>query len=208
MKGKDQILLGNLYKEVVEEAKKKVSKKPDADKDGVPDWADKSPGEDDNKKKNPFAKKKTKKKGVNPFAKKKVVAESRKDLINLQEAYIKIYHPLDEDFEDQINPSSLERAEEVYGEEPDNGTVEIKKTSTGEDNVSQRHISYDIYHNGVLVTSVPDVIKAQEIKDRIEKHGPDMQEDYEGESPEDFDEEEWGVGFDDSLPPKSEARND
>jgi hypothetical protein len=44
-----------------------TKKKPDADKDGVPDWADKKPGKDDNKGKKKGA---APKKGVNPFAKK------------------------------------------------------------------------------------------------------------------------------------------
>lgn len=49
------------------EAKKSGNKKPDADGDGVPDWADKKPGEDDNAGKKKGA---APKKGVNPFAKK------------------------------------------------------------------------------------------------------------------------------------------
>lgn len=40
--------------QVIEEAK---SKKPDADKDGVPDWADKMPGKDDNASKKKGGKK-------------------------------------------------------------------------------------------------------------------------------------------------------
>jgi hypothetical protein len=69
-------------------AKKDTKKKPDADKDGIPDYAEDGKGKNDTKKKgaapkkgvNPFAKKDDKdekkgaapKKGVNPFAKKKV----------------------------------------------------------------------------------------------------------------------------------------
>lgn len=49
------------------EAKKSGKKKPDDDNDGVPDWADKKPGEDDNAGKKKGA---APKKGVNPFAKK------------------------------------------------------------------------------------------------------------------------------------------
>ena len=45
----------------------KGSKKPDDDSDGVPDWADKKPGKDDNEGKKKGA---APKKGVNPFAKK------------------------------------------------------------------------------------------------------------------------------------------
>ena len=48
-------------------AKKDTKKKPDADHDGVPDWADKKPGKDDNEGKKKGA---APKKGVNPFAKK------------------------------------------------------------------------------------------------------------------------------------------
>jgi hypothetical protein len=56
---KSKIEKNNFYKkfdQMVQEAKKK---KPDADKDGVPDWADENPGEDDNagKKKKAGAKK-------------------------------------------------------------------------------------------------------------------------------------------------------
>jgi len=62
----------------LEEAKKGVNpfakksatkKKPDDDNDGVPNWADKKPGKDDNEGKKKGA---APKKGVNPFAKKKV----------------------------------------------------------------------------------------------------------------------------------------
>jgi len=45
-----------------------AKKKPDADKDGVPDWADKKPGKDDNEGKKKGA---APQKGVNPFAKMK-----------------------------------------------------------------------------------------------------------------------------------------
>ena len=55
------------------EAKKK---KPDDDNDGVPDWADKKPGEDDHAGKKKGA---APKKGVNPFAKKKVKEASDDD---------------------------------------------------------------------------------------------------------------------------------
>lgn len=46
-----------------------AKKKPDDDKDGVPNWADKKPGKDDTEGKKKGA---APKKGVNPFAKKKV----------------------------------------------------------------------------------------------------------------------------------------
>jgi len=55
------------------EAKKSSKKKPDADNDGVPDWADEKPGADDNEGK---AKGGKPKKGVNPFAKKESVEEA------------------------------------------------------------------------------------------------------------------------------------
>jgi len=58
------------------EAKKSGKKKPDDDNDGVPDWADKKPGEDDNAGKKKGA---APKKGVNPFAKKKVKEASDDD---------------------------------------------------------------------------------------------------------------------------------
>lgn len=49
-----------------------------------------------------------------------------KDIINLQEAYIKIYVKEDEDFRDQIEPDLTERIEKTYGEEipPVEGTDE------------------------------------------------------------------------------------
>jgi hypothetical protein len=56
------------------EAKKSGKKKPDDDNDGVPDWADKKPGEDDN-----AGKKDGPKKGVNPFAKKEVKEATKTD---------------------------------------------------------------------------------------------------------------------------------
>ena len=75
----------NKFSKMVE-AKKSGKKKPDADGDGVPDWADKEPGEDDNaaKKtaaKKPAAKKPAAKKGMTAkqakyFGKKKSVKES------------------------------------------------------------------------------------------------------------------------------------
>ena len=59
-------------------AKKKMdeAKKPDDDGDGVPDWADKKPGEDDNEGKKKGA---APKKGVNPFAKKEVKEATKTD---------------------------------------------------------------------------------------------------------------------------------
>ena len=60
----------------------KGPKKPDDDNDGVPNWADKKPGKDDNegKKKGPAPKK-----GVNPFAKKtaKVKEGAKPDFLDL-----------------------------------------------------------------------------------------------------------------------------
>ena len=69
------------------ESKKGVNpfakKKPDDDKDGVPNWADKKPGKDDNEGKKKGA---APKKGVNPFAKKKISEGKVKDIaIDLEE---------------------------------------------------------------------------------------------------------------------------
>ena len=47
--------------------------------------------------------------------------------------------------------------------------VEIKKQSSNEPNVSQRHISYDIYVDGKYHTTTNDVIKAMDLKEAIEK---------------------------------------
>ena len=73
----------NKFSKMVE-AKKSGKKKPDADNDGVPDWADKKPGEDDNTGKKPAGKKGMTAKQAKFFGKKnesvkatkKVVAES------------------------------------------------------------------------------------------------------------------------------------
>lgn len=76
VKSKSPILENNQH--VIEEKK---TKKPDADGDGVPDWADKKPGKDDN-----AGKKKGGKKGMSPkqakfFGKKKKKAV--KENVNL-----------------------------------------------------------------------------------------------------------------------------
>jgi hypothetical protein len=76
VKSKSPILENNQH--VIEEKK---TKKPDADGDGVPDWADKKPGKDDN-----AGKKKSGKKGMSPkqakfFGKKKKKAV--KENVNL-----------------------------------------------------------------------------------------------------------------------------
>ena len=46
---KDVLKLTEAYETILDEAKKNKKKKPDADGDGVPDWADKHPGKDDHK---------------------------------------------------------------------------------------------------------------------------------------------------------------
>lgn len=46
---KDVLKLAEAYESVLDEAKKSKKKKPDADGDGVPDWADKHAGKDDHK---------------------------------------------------------------------------------------------------------------------------------------------------------------
>lgn len=56
---KDLELIAEAYALVVSEAKK--NKRPDRDKDGVPDWADEHPGEDDKKKATKTSKEKKKK---------------------------------------------------------------------------------------------------------------------------------------------------
>ena len=62
-------------REVFGEAKKSPKKKPDADGDGVPDWADKKPGKDDNEGKKP-AKKGMSAKQEKFFGKKKKTSET------------------------------------------------------------------------------------------------------------------------------------
>ena len=60
----------------MDEGKKSGKKKPDADGDGVPDWADKKPGEDDNASKKSSGKKGMTAKQAKYFGKKKTVKES------------------------------------------------------------------------------------------------------------------------------------
>lgn len=46
-------------------------------------------------------------------------------------------------------------------------TVEIKKVTTGEENVSARTVSYDIYVDGKYETTRNDVIEALETADSL-----------------------------------------
>lgn len=73
----DESLVKSIVKKVVEAKKKK----PDADGDGVPDWADKKPGKDDNAEKGSKPKK-----GVVPpqFAKKKETVKESVELNNIK----------------------------------------------------------------------------------------------------------------------------
>jgi hypothetical protein len=63
-----------------------------------------------------------------------------KDLINLREAYSRIYLKEDENFHDQIDPSAQERAESVYGEEIP--PVEGEDESVNEDGESSLYTLY------------------------------------------------------------------
>ncbi len=45
-------------------------------------------------------------------------------------------------------------------------TVEIKKTSTNEANISDRTISYDIYVDGKYKVTVNDIIEALQLQDK------------------------------------------
>lgn len=49
--------------------------------------------------------------------------------------------------------------------------VEIKKKSSNEPNVSDRHITYDLHVNGKYHTTHSDINDALDHKDRIEKAG-------------------------------------
>lgn len=49
--------------------------------------------------------------------------------------------------------------------------VEIKKVSSNESNVSDRHISYDIHVDGKYHTTHNDINDALDHKERIEKAG-------------------------------------
>ncbi len=49
--------------------------------------------------------------------------------------------------------------------------VEIKKKSSNEPNVSDRHISYDLHVNGKYHTTHNDINDALDHKERIEKAG-------------------------------------
>ena len=67
---------GKKAEEKMDEGKKSSKKKPDADGDGVPDWADKKPGKDDNADKKTSGKKGMSAKQEKYFGKKKTVKES------------------------------------------------------------------------------------------------------------------------------------
>ncbi|MGA1024061.1 MAG: hypothetical protein ACO3TI_07460 [Aquiluna sp.] len=47
-------------------------------------------------------------------------------------------------------------------------TVQIKKTSTDEVNVSDRQIRYDVYQGDTLVESFTDVVEAMEFAEQLE----------------------------------------
>ena len=75
----EKTVKGKKADEKMDEGKKSSKKKPDADGDGVPDWADKKPGEDDNAAKKTAGKKTAKgmtAKQAKYFGKKKTVKES------------------------------------------------------------------------------------------------------------------------------------
>jgi len=46
--------------------------------------------------------------------------------------------------------------------------TEIKKVSTGEQNISKRSVTYDVYLNGQYLKSFDDVIKALDFVESIE----------------------------------------
>jgi hypothetical protein len=121
-------------------AKKDTKKKPDADKDGVPDWADKKPGKDDNEGKKKGA---APKKGVNPFAKKdekKKVKESMEH--NLQAARLQgkshalrkmPYNCTHDDMEEarHYHEGFKEGLDECYGQMPILGRTAVDEMGSG-----------------------------------------------------------------------------
>lgn len=121
-------------------AKKDTKKKPDADKDGVPDWADKKPGKDDNEGKKKGA---APKKGVNPFAKKdekKKVKESMEH--NLQAARLQgkshalrkmPYNCTHDDMEEarHYHEGFKEGLDECYGQMPILGRTAVGEMGSG-----------------------------------------------------------------------------
>jgi hypothetical protein len=121
-------------------AKKDTKKKPDADKDGVPDWADKKPGKDDNEGKKKGA---SPKKGVNPFAKKdekKKVKEGMEH--NLQAARLQgkshalrkmPYNCTNDDMEEarHYHDGFKEGLDECYGQMPILGRTAVGEMGQG-----------------------------------------------------------------------------
>ena len=121
-------------------AKKDTKKKPDADKDGVPDWADKKPGKDDNEGKKKGA---APKKGVNPFAKKdekKKVKEGMEH--NLQAARLQgkshalrkmPYNCTNDDMEEArcYHDGFKEGLDECYGQMPILGRTSVGEMGQG-----------------------------------------------------------------------------
>jgi hypothetical protein len=102
------------------ESKKGVNpfakKKPDDDKDGVPNWADKKPGKDDNEGKKKGA---APKKGVNPFAKKKISEGKVKDIaIDLEEMtpaeFKKKYGMTKAEMEKNMNTDTNDNKKDVF----------------------------------------------------------------------------------------------
>jgi len=54
--------------------------------------------------------------------------------------------------------------------------VTIKKVSSNEPNVSKRHTSYDIYHNGKYHTTFNDINDAMDHKEKMHKEDMDLDE--------------------------------
>jgi hypothetical protein len=48
-------------------------------------------------------------------------------------------------------------------------SVEIKRVSSGEENVSQRHVTYDVHVDGKYHSTHPDVVAAMDLKEQMEK---------------------------------------
>jgi hypothetical protein len=126
----------------------------------------------------------------------------KKDDINLQNVYARIYLKEDENFKDQINPSALERAEGVYGQETP--SIEANPDVATFDTHDIKKI-YNAVKGGMSLQDFEYWVKSvqtSEVDDMPQTESTQEIPPVEGE------EEDWGEGSNDSLPPTSHSSND
>jgi hypothetical protein len=131
---------GKKAEEKMDEGKKSTKKKPDADGDGVPDWADKKPGEDDNAGNKPAGKKgmTAAQKKLPPGLQKAIAAKKGKKKVKESLDELFVYHPDGKfGYGDQEGPEDLLSAVEQEIENPgmavDNLTDVLNATFDSDD---------------------------------------------------------------------------